>query len=476
MARLIFIVVLLFALPVYAFDDGIPDDSGSSGGGDAIIEGDSSVEVIDTGTGQVQMEIDSTGIIDFYGGYADLVDDYILRSKSTVSGGGWEIRAYDTDDSTWKSLVEYSNGGIVRADYSNLHDHSAAQVVLPIDIAWPDQLIPTSAIEGFTVTKVIWEPDQKALVNRNHLIGYFPAEIYPDGVTVDALHITSSATSTDVLNFQEWTQSGTSSSSTIEQITLSGTFTEDDGTLSDNEVAADGRLMVNLPASPTNIDFLEITAVCHAGADAATATCTSVDYTGYDTFQDEDGTVTVAASTITLGSGHDPRSTTHYYWEDMGAAYYSGDFKFRVQVNITTSDDYVEGNIWLVSSNNDGDRADLQGNSRDYLRACWKNNGVGNYFQLVEGTGGSENSNLDYALNTSTTYYIEIERDDDLGTYGTLYARIYSDSGYSNLLDSQALPLTKQVDYRYLGYYAGNDTGTAAGNELLGTVSNLCEF
>ena len=84
------------------------------------------------------------------------------------------------------------------------------------------------------------------------------------GVTIDAIHITTSATCTDVLNFEEWAQDGTSATSTVEEITLSGTFTEDDGTLADASIAADGRLMVDLPATPTDIAFYEITVIYHA--------------------------------------------------------------------------------------------------------------------------------------------------------------------------------------------------------------------
>ena len=91
---------------------------------------------------------------------------------------------------------------------------------------------------------------------------HFPAEQFPSGATITALHIQTSATCTDALNFEEWANGGTSSSSTVEAITLSGTSTEDDGTLADSAIAADANLYVDFPASPTDIAFYMVT-VCY---------------------------------------------------------------------------------------------------------------------------------------------------------------------------------------------------------------------
>jgi hypothetical protein len=92
---------------------------------------------------------------------------------------------------------------------------------------------------------------------------HFPVEKFPDGFEVTSIQISTSATCTDTLNFEEWSNNGTAwiTISTIESITLSGTFTEDDGTLSDSTIAADSWLYVDLDDSATDISYMTVT-VC----------------------------------------------------------------------------------------------------------------------------------------------------------------------------------------------------------------------
>jgi hypothetical protein len=106
---------------------------------------------------------------------------------------------------------------------------------------------------------ILAEPDQLQPISDAWPLYHFIAEVYPSGVTITSIHISTSATCTDALNFEEWGQGATSATSTVEAITLSGTHTEDDGTLADASIAADGWLYVDLPATPTDIAFMAIT-------------------------------------------------------------------------------------------------------------------------------------------------------------------------------------------------------------------------
>ena len=91
---------------------------------------------------------------------------------------------------------------------------------------------------------ILAEPDILQPISDAWPLVHFPAESYPSGVTITSIHISTSATCTDALNFEEWSNNGTawSTDSTVEAITLSGTHTEDDGTLADASIAADAWL------------------------------------------------------------------------------------------------------------------------------------------------------------------------------------------------------------------------------------------
>jgi hypothetical protein len=94
---------------------------------------------------------------------------------------------------------------------------------------------------------------------------HFVGEQFPGGVLITALHISAEATCTDDLNFEEWTNNGTAwaTSSTVEAITLSGTYTEDDGTLADPDIATDAYLFVDLDGTtPCDISFFHFV-VCY---------------------------------------------------------------------------------------------------------------------------------------------------------------------------------------------------------------------
>ena len=186
---------------------------------------------------------------------ADIIG-ILVDSDEAVQIGSADATAVEvTTDSTGTAEVVLPAGSI---DGTEILDDT-------IDSSeYVDGSIDSVHLNSISESTVLAEPDQLQPISDAWLIKYFPAETYPSGVVIDALHITSSATCTDVLNFEEWAQDGTVSSSTVEAITLSGTFTEDDGTLADSAIAADGRLMVDLDATPDDIGFLEITVIFHA--------------------------------------------------------------------------------------------------------------------------------------------------------------------------------------------------------------------
>jgi len=91
---------------------------------------------------------------------------------------------------------------------------------------------------------------------------------------------------------------------------------------------------------------------------------------------------------------------------------------------------------------------------------------------LNENIGVGNRQSSIYSITVGTTYYLKIVRDESVGTYGTLYCYIYSDSARTTLLDTLTLTLsTAKYDFRYLYALASYNAGTA--HEHSGYVENL---
>jgi hypothetical protein len=110
---------------------------------------------------------------------------------------------------------------------------------------------------------ILAEPDELQPIADVWTIQTFPAEMYPGGFEITAIQMMTPTNNSDSLNFEEWTNTGTFALvGTVETIAFDGDhFAEDDGTLADSIIAADGILRVDLPATPTDVESYEIT-VC----------------------------------------------------------------------------------------------------------------------------------------------------------------------------------------------------------------------
>lgn len=91
---------------------------------------------------------------------------------------------------------------------------------------------------------------------------HFPAEVYPHGVTITDIIISSSEQCSDTHELLEWSDEVGTSISLIESITLSSsTRNEDDGTLSDASLAADSYVAINSDDTTDDIMWLMITLI-----------------------------------------------------------------------------------------------------------------------------------------------------------------------------------------------------------------------
>lgn len=69
------------------------------------------------------------------------------------------------------------------------------------------------------------------------------------------------------------------------------------------------------------------------------------------------------------------------------------------------------------------------------------------------------------------TYYMIIERDENVGTYGTLYAYFFSDSARTNLVNTETLTLHAKIDFRYIYMVHSWNTGNTF--TITGWAENL---
>ena len=186
---------------------------------------------------------------------------------------------------------------------------------------------------------------------------------------------------------------------------------------------------------------------------------------------DPDAEISVAASVITFTALD--RNNDAYVYKDAGAAHFSGNFTHNVDINFSSVGSSSLTYVWALTNTVD-DYKGIDDASGDALSLrVYGNLGTPKLIlaQLNSGTEGSDSYNS-FAL--STDYYITITRDMGVGTYGTLYAYIYSDAGRTIPIDTLIETLAADVDFRYVfGLLNYNSSNSGATYEATGTVSNL---
>ena len=188
------------------------------------------------------------------------------------------------------------------------------------------------------------------------------------------------------------------------------------------------------------------------------------DWTGY-TEVDPNSHITVAANTITadLDLGE-----TAYVYYDFGSSVISGDFEYRVKVNINSGDGIV---VFAGVSDTATDLFSLQSGGGHEI--CVRGYGDGtNYVIYLSSSYGVYEGVDGMVVSPGTDYYLKVVRDESVGTYGTAYCYVYSDSNYSVLLDTLTLTLTGNYDYRYIIAAQSYCIGWSPGS-LNVTISNL---
>jgi len=160
--------------------------------------------------------------------------------------------------------------------------------------------------------------------------------------------------------------------------------------------------------------------------------------------------------------------TTHHT-KDYGASHFSGNFTLKGALNIsalTAASSQYMGQI-LTLSNTSTEHSN-NNNARQGIRVHHVSN-TSYYLALIESTGSATNiSSASSTLTANAPYWIQIYRDTSVGTYGTLYLKIFSDPAYTIQVGSTlTITLAGSVSFRYLHLVESFDNNQAGVNMSL---------
>lgn len=190
------------------------------------------------------------------------------------------------------------------------------------------------------------------------------------------------------------------------------------------------------------------------------------DFTTYTLLDSGNDCITVnSATSLSIEGTTNDRYSLH---SDKGAAHFHGDFEHIVETSGSgTGVCAFWGLSNVVDAVNPHDTKALDDANNTFLYAAWIYSGTLRIY-LRECQSGSLATDL--YISGAGTFYCEIERDEDTGTYGTLLCRIYSDSARTTLVDTLSLTLRAKDDFRTV--YGAWSQYTSAGAFSV-TVDNL---
>jgi len=200
-----------------------------------------------------------------------------------------------------------------------------------------------------------------------------------------------------------------------------------------------------------------------------------VDYTDIDftdpawTEEDPNTRITVAADKVSWAALTKNENAWVVY--DFTAGYFDGDFRHELEVKQTAADNGGWIFFWALTNIVD-DMKGIDDASGDFIGLGIEDAAGSPKIELRECDGGSTYASALTGLTEGTLYYITVVRDENIGTHGTVYCYIYSDSGRTILLGKLEIALhSSKKDYRYL--YACNTWNSGAAAAHTGYCENL---
>lgn len=156
---------------------------------------------------------------------------------------------------------------------------------------------------------------------------------------------------------------------------------------------------------------------------------------------------------------------------DEGANHFNGDFEHLLTVQVDAFSGAALHEVYALTNVIDS-RFDIMSSSGDMLGiGVWRDGGGTQYIFISEVFGGTAYFDTWASLVTSTPYYLTFKRDEAVGTFGTLYCFIYSDSGRTTLIDTLVLTLHGKIDFRYIISPQSYTSGST--QNITGFIENL---
>lgn len=167
---------------------------------------------------------------------------------------------------------------------------------------------------------------------------------------------------------------------------------------------------------------------------------------------------TVTSTAVTVdGLERSDGDNDEYIYKDYGVDNFDGDFTHLVSVAMSTSvtENYANYYCWMLS-NNLGGRTYHVTNNYSFLGVSDSYMSAERKIYLYEQDGSSTYSDSSIGLVKGAIYDLVIDRDETVGTYGTIYVYIYSNAS-EELIDTLTVTLhSSKKDFRYL--YCANHT------------------
>jgi len=186
---------------------------------------------------------------------------------------------------------------------------------------------------------------------------------------------------------------------------------------------------------------------------------------------DPNNRYTIALNIITVNDLS--RDEAAYIYWDKGIDFFDGNYTHLIQHRIAhTSSLASTVYTWMLANKVGGGRTIDQtvpvlGSHSLELK---ENGEQANFFLYERVAGGSLfTERFDGFVNTQ--YYSKIVRDESIGTFGTLYCYIYTDSERTVLVGTLSIPLHEKMDFRYV--YAANSYDASTSKAYDGTIENL---
>lgn len=185
------------------------------------------------------------------------------------------------------------------------------------------------------------------------------------------------------------------------------------------------------------------------------------------TEEDPNSRITVTSTKVTFASLTAQEDA--YVYKDKGADSFSGNFVHLITVKLTAADSDGRAYVWALTNTVDDMKAIDDGGGSFLAVFLYRYEAV-YYLYLASCDSGTVSTDT-YTISLNTPYYLKIVRDESVGTYGTIYCYVYSDSARTTLIDTLIITLgTSKKDYRYIFGVNTRNSGISGR-----TISGYCE-